>query len=103
MGFAITKKKCPKCDCWFSAIDDRVNYCRDCYLIELEPFEEPEVVFMRNRLSVGELFDILEAEIILLMDENDSNEHIGKIKAASLLLEERFREFYRRANSNRRK
>ena len=58
---------------------------------------------MKNRLSVGELFDILEAEITLLMDKNDSNEHISKIKAVSLLLDDRFRELYRRANSNRRK
>ena len=58
---------------------------------------------MKNRLSVGELFNILEAEITLLMDKNEGNESMRKLKAVSLLLEERFRELYRWANSNRRR
>ena len=57
---------------------------------------------MKNRFSVVELFDILEAETTLLIEKNDSNENIKNIKAVSLLLEDRFRELYRRGNSNRR-
>ena len=39
MGFGITWKKCLKCGREFSTIDERVNYCEDCYLDEFEPFE----------------------------------------------------------------
>ena len=45
MGFGITRKKCLRCDCEFSVIDGRVNYCTDCYLNEYVPFEEYEVGF----------------------------------------------------------
>ena len=57
---------------------------------------------MKNRLSIGEIFDILETEINLLMEKTDGNENIGKIKAVPLILEERVKELYRRANSRRR-
>ena len=50
MGFGITRKKCFKCDCGFSAIDGRVNYCSDCYLKEFEPFEESEVGFYEKQV-----------------------------------------------------
>ena len=56
---------------------------------------------MKNRLSIGEIFDILETEIDLSMEQADGNEHTVKIKAISLALEERISELYRRANSRR--
>ncbi|MFB0562936.1 MAG: hypothetical protein ACETWM_17195 [Candidatus Lokiarchaeia archaeon] len=39
MGFGINGKNCLKCRREFSTDDERVNYCRDCYLDEFEPFE----------------------------------------------------------------
>ena len=39
MGFGIMQKQCLKCGFVFSTIDERVNYCMDCYLDEFEPFE----------------------------------------------------------------
>jgi len=56
---------------------------------------------MKNRLSIGKMFDILETEIGLLIEKTDDNEHTGKIKAVSLLLEEKVKELHRRANSRR--
>ena len=56
---------------------------------------------MKNRLRFGEIFDILETEINLLMKETKGNEHSGKIKALSLILEDRVKELYRWANSRR--
>ncbi|NVM53157.1 MAG: hypothetical protein HWN66_05600 [Candidatus Helarchaeota archaeon] len=53
---------------------------------------------MKNRLSIGEIFDVLETEINLLMEENDGGEHTGKIKSISLLLEDRVKELYGLAN-----
>ncbi|NVM54529.1 MAG: hypothetical protein HWN66_12565 [Candidatus Helarchaeota archaeon] len=40
MGFGIAIKNCAKCCCEFSIHDDRVNYCKDCYLDEFELLEE---------------------------------------------------------------
>lgn len=40
MGFGIIQKKCEKCGHDFETSDDRVNYCRDCYLDEFEPLED---------------------------------------------------------------
>ena len=57
---------------------------------------------MKKRLSVGELFDIMEAETTLLIEKTEGNENIKNIKAVSLLLEERVKQLSRRANSNRR-
>ena len=42
MGFGIIRKNCLKCSYEFSTIDERVNYYRDCYLDEFEPFEDIE-------------------------------------------------------------
>ncbi|NVM54530.1 MAG: hypothetical protein HWN66_12570 [Candidatus Helarchaeota archaeon] len=50
---------------------------------------------MKNRLSIGEIFDILKTEIDLLMEKIYGNENIGKIKAVSLLLEERVKKLYK--------
>ncbi|MFB0562937.1 MAG: hypothetical protein ACETWM_17200 [Candidatus Lokiarchaeia archaeon] len=36
-----------------------------------------------------------------MMEKTEDNEHTGKIKAVSLLLEERVKELYRRANFRR--
>ncbi|MFB0562946.1 MAG: hypothetical protein ACETWM_17245 [Candidatus Lokiarchaeia archaeon] len=65
------------------------------------PLKISKVVLMKNRLSIGEIFDILKTEIDLSMEQADGNEHTGKIKAISLLLEERVKEIYRRANWRR--
>ena len=54
---------------------------------------------MKNSLIIGEIFDILDTEINLLMDKTSENEHTGKIKSISLLLEEKIKELYRQANS----
>lgn len=44
---------------------------------------------MKNRPSIGELFEVLETEIHLMIEKTNGNENIGKIKAVSLMLEER--------------
>jgi len=54
-----------------------------------------EVAFMKNRFSIGELFEVLETEIHLLMEKANGDENIGKIKAISLMLEDRFDALYR--------
>lgn len=50
---------------------------------------------MKNRPSIGELFKVLETEIHLMTEKTNSNENIGKIKAVSLMLEERVDVLYR--------
>lgn len=39
MGFGLTMKNCAKCGSEFSTHEDRVDYCKDCYQDESEPFE----------------------------------------------------------------
>ncbi|HEB35209.1 MAG TPA: hypothetical protein ENI18_05145 [Candidatus Aminicenantes bacterium] len=58
---------------------------------------------MKNRLSIGELFEVLETEIDLLTDKTDGDENIGKIKAVSLMLEERVDELYRQTKCKKKK
>ena len=70
-------------------------------LTSQSPLKNLKVALMKNRLNIGELFDILEAEINLLMEKTDDNEHTGKIKALSLILEDRVNELYRRATWRR--
>lgn len=50
---------------------------------------------MNNSPSIRELFDVLEMEIQFLADKTDGNENIGKIKALSLLLEDRVDALYK--------
>lgn len=50
---------------------------------------------MKNKPSIGELLEALEIEIGLMKEGNNGNENIGKIKALSLMLEERVDALYR--------
>jgi len=50
---------------------------------------------MKNKPSIGELFEALEVEIGLMKEGNNGNENIGKIKVLSLMLEERVNALYR--------
>ena len=50
---------------------------------------------MKYRPNLRELFDILGTEINLLAEKTDGYEHVGKIKAISLMIEDRVNELYK--------
>lgn len=50
---------------------------------------------MNKRPSIEELFEVLETEIHLITEKTNGNENIGKIKAISLMLEDRVDALYR--------